>query len=31
MLRTVAWVENLLGVARVILIGAILSGIIKRE
>ena len=30
-LRAVAWAENILGVAGVILIGAILSGIIKRD
>jgi hypothetical protein len=30
-LRTVAWAENILGVAGVILIGAILSGIVKRD
>ena len=30
-LRAAAWLENILGVAGVILIGAILSGIVKRD
>ncbi len=30
-LRVVTWIENILGVAGVILIGAILSGIVKRD
>ncbi len=30
-LRAAAWTENILGVAGVILVGAILSGIVKRD
>jgi hypothetical protein len=30
-LRAAAWAENILGVSGVILIGAILSGLIKRD